>query len=267
VGHPLSWLLTSDILQLKKPTSSIHSSYSFNLLSWSIILSLEISAVRNYLMQLIVAGASGYLASEVIRQALSLPKITSIIALARRSVEAPDEYYLDVPADRSKLKSVVVKEYDDYPDEVKKEFAKADACIWYFENPSIRRKGSIWVNTNFITRTVAVTPSKSRSMEFEKVRKICQDYTLIGMKAMFEARENSATPFCFMYVSGTAAERDQTKTPFPAFMAQYSLMRVSNKSNILLFSKLFILNLHFSLSIGRNRKPSPILCSRAQRSN
>jgi hypothetical protein len=62
-------------------------------------------------------------------------------------------------------------------------------------------------------------------MDFEKVRRICQDYTLIGLKAMVEVRDSTATkPFRFLYMSGVAAERDQTKVP--RFMAQYSLMRV-----------------------------------------
>lgn len=80
-------------------------------------------------MQLIIAGASGYLATEVVRQALSLPKITSVIALARRQVSAPDN--LGPGADVSKLKSVVVKDYDEYSEDAKSQFAKADACIWY----------------------------------------------------------------------------------------------------------------------------------------
>jgi hypothetical protein len=62
-------------------------------------------------------------------------------------------------------------------------------------------------------------------MDFEKVRRICQDYTLFGLKAMVEARETNATkPFRFLYMSGVAAERDQNKVP--RLMAQYSLMRV-----------------------------------------
>jgi len=62
-------------------------------------------------------------------------------------------------------------------------------------------------------------------MDFEDVRRICHDYTLVGLKAMAEARGKATTPFRFMYVSGVAAERDQTKTP--SFMPPYSLMRVS----------------------------------------
>jgi hypothetical protein len=42
---------------------------------------------------------------------------------------------------------------------------------------------------------------------------------------MVEARGNAETPFRFIYMSGAAAERDQSKKP--SFMPQYSLMRVS----------------------------------------
>ena len=38
---------------------------------------------------------------------------------------------------------------------------------------------------------------------------------------------NARLPFRFLYISGTASERDQTKTP--SFMPQYTLMRVSTK--------------------------------------
>jgi N-acetyl-gamma-glutamylphosphate reductase len=85
-------------------------------------------------MKLIIAGASGYVATEVIRRSLSLPQITSVIAVARRSVSAPDNLYPE--ADISKLHSAVIKEYDEYPEDVKKQFADADACIWYFYSAS-----------------------------------------------------------------------------------------------------------------------------------
>jgi len=161
-------------------------------------------------MQLIVAGASGFVATEVIRQSLYLPKITSVIALARRPIAAPDN--LGAGADPSKLRSVSIKEYDEYPDDVKEQFAKADACIW----------------------TIAVTPSKSRSMDLKEVRRICHDYTLIGLKAMVEARRSTSTTFRFMYMSGIAAERDQTKTP--SFMPPYSLMRGETENQVLAFA-------------------------------
>ena len=53
---------------------------------------------------------------------------------------------------------------------------------------------------------------------------------------MLEARGTAAasTPFRFMYMSGTAAERDQTKTP--SFMAQYSKMRGETENRLLAFA-------------------------------
>ena len=79
-------------------------------------------------MKLIVAGASGFVATEVIRQSLSLPKITSVIAIARKPIAAPSN--LGRGADASKLHSVVLDNYGSYPDDVKKQLAGADACIW-----------------------------------------------------------------------------------------------------------------------------------------
>jgi hypothetical protein len=91
-------------------------------------------------MKLIVAGASGYVATEVIRRSLSLPQITSIIALARRPVSAPEN--LGPGADASKLHSAVIKNYDEYPDDVKKQFSDADACIWYSFPIHKQRRGA-----------------------------------------------------------------------------------------------------------------------------
>lgn len=48
---------------------------------------------------------------------------------------------------------------------------------------------------------------------------------MIGLQAIHETRGNDKKALRFLYMSGAAAERDQTKTP--RFMPQYSLMRVS----------------------------------------
>lgn len=79
-------------------------------------------------MKLIVAGATGFVGREVIRLSLRRPDITSVIALSRAAIPMPA-----VPedgADTSKLRNVVIKNYGEYPDSIKKEFAGADACIW-----------------------------------------------------------------------------------------------------------------------------------------
>ncbi|MCJ1384882.1 hypothetical protein MMC17_008000 [Xylographa soralifera] len=166
-------------------------------------------------MKLIVAGASGFVGTEIIRQCLSLPKITSVIALARRPVTAPSD--LDQHADPSKLHSVVLDSYGSYPENVIKQLAGADACIW----------------------TVAITPTKSRAFEFDEVRRVCQEHTLAGLQAMLKAHSEGGNhdiprPFRFMYMSGTAAERDQNKTP--SYMPQYSLMRGETENQVLAFA-------------------------------
>ena len=79
---------------------------------------------------------------------------------------------------------------------------------------------------------MAITPTKSRAFEFDKVRRVCQEHTLVGLQAMLEARGESGNqkmsqPFRFVYMSGSTAERDQSKTP--SFMPEYTLMRVSTK--------------------------------------
>ena len=76
-------------------------------------------------MKLIITGATGFVASEVLRQALLLPSITSVVAVARSPVPAPQG-----TPNSSKLKSVVVPDYGTWPEDVKKELAGADACIW-----------------------------------------------------------------------------------------------------------------------------------------
>lgn len=79
-------------------------------------------------MKLIVAGACGFVTTEVIRQSLARTKITEVIALACSRVSAPE--YLPAEA-RAKLKSAVVEDYDKYSDEFRKQVAGADACIWF----------------------------------------------------------------------------------------------------------------------------------------
>jgi N-acetyl-gamma-glutamylphosphate reductase len=77
-------------------------------------------------MKLIIAGASGYVGQEVVRQSLKRPEITSVIALSRKAITAP----ADAGADASKLKSVTVPSYEEYPDDARTQFAGTDAVIW-----------------------------------------------------------------------------------------------------------------------------------------
>ncbi|KAF8206153.1 hypothetical protein K438DRAFT_1816669 [Mycena galopus ATCC 62051] len=155
-------------------------------------------------MKLIVAGATGFVGQEVIRQALRNPDIKSIVALVRRPVAPP------TGADASKLKSVVVKNYDEYSDEAKQEFAGADACIW----------------------TVAITPAKSKRLPFDEVTRVCQGFTLAGLSALRDA--GVGRPFRYIYMSGSSGERDQSKKPY--VLAEYSLMRGETENRVLEFA-------------------------------
>lgn len=66
-------------------------------------------------------------------------------------------------------------------------------------------------------------------MDFEAVRRVCQEYTMSGLKALFKAHDyahdEDAPPFRYLYMSGAGTERDQTKKP--SWMPEYCLMRVS----------------------------------------
>jgi nucleoside-diphosphate-sugar epimerase len=157
-------------------------------------------------MKLVVAGSTGFVGTEVIRQAISNPAITSIIALARGETAVP----ANAGADASKLKSVVCNDFSNYSDDVKKELAGADACIW----------------------VIAVTRSKVQTMPFEDVRKICLNYTMTGIDTI---SQTASSPFRFLYVSGVNATRDQTKKP--KLMPEYSLLRGEVENNLLAYPK------------------------------
>jgi len=79
-------------------------------------------------MKLIIGGATGFVATEIIRQSLGNPKVTAIYALARKPVSVPQG--VPAGADTSKLKSLVVKDFEKYPEDVKEQIADADAAIW-----------------------------------------------------------------------------------------------------------------------------------------
>lgn len=79
-------------------------------------------------MKLIVAGSTGLVATEVVRQALSNSSISTIVGLARRETPVPENAGPD--ANPAKLKSVICDDFNSYSDAVKNELAEADACIW-----------------------------------------------------------------------------------------------------------------------------------------
>ncbi|KAJ5465495.1 hypothetical protein N7530_009282 [Penicillium desertorum] len=151
-------------------------------------------------MKLIIAGATSLLGTEIVRQRLQIHEITQVISLALQPVQ------IDKSIDTSKLKNVVIRDYSEYPDDVKSELAGADACIW----------------------TVAVMPLRTSKVELKRV---CQDYTKLGFEAICEA--GPARPFRFLYLSAEGIPRDPTN--MPVIMADYHIMRCNTELMVLKF--------------------------------
>jgi nucleoside-diphosphate-sugar epimerase len=79
-------------------------------------------------MEIVVAGSTSLIGTEIIRQALANPAVKSVLALGRRETALPPN--LDPAADTSKLKSVVLEDFENYTEDVKKQLQAADAVIW-----------------------------------------------------------------------------------------------------------------------------------------
>jgi thioester reductase-like protein len=75
-------------------------------------------------MKFVLTGCTGFIGAEVLYQCLRNPFITSVVALTRRKLP---EALITNP----KLKEVIMKDFNVYPESVLKELSGADACIWY----------------------------------------------------------------------------------------------------------------------------------------
>ncbi|KAJ5736932.1 uncharacterized protein N7483_002057 [Penicillium malachiteum] len=154
-------------------------------------------------MKLIVVGATGLVGSEIIRQSLEIDDITEVIALARKFVQ------VEKNSPSSKLTNVIVRDYAEYPEDVKAKLSGADACIW----------------------TVAITPFRASNFPFAEVKRVCQDCTLAGFKAIYEA--GPKIPFRFVYFSAEGTPRDPSHRPM--FMGDYQVMRSHTENMVIGF--------------------------------
>ncbi|KAJ3577775.1 hypothetical protein NPX13_g2796 [Xylaria arbuscula] len=158
-------------------------------------------------MKLVIAGSTGFLATQLIRQAITYPGVTSVVALGRREASLPAG--ID---SHGKFRSVICKDFENYSEDVKSELAEADACIW----------------------TIAITPGKLRSVSWEEVCKISRDYAVTAVETISQLRRDrqaSYGQYRFLYVSGATATRDPAKKPL--ILPNYSVMRGEAENLIL----------------------------------
>ncbi|KAF4944935.1 hypothetical protein FSARC_14545 [Fusarium sarcochroum] len=151
-------------------------------------------------MKVVIGGATGYLGTEVVRQALRHPLITSVVALARRETQVPKD--VDPQIAQSKFRSLTCSDFKDYPQNVRSAISDADACIWL----------------------IAITPTRSQAYSWEQVKKVCLEYAISAADTCAKLpRDGKHTPLRFLYVSGFNATQDPSKKPW--LFGDYSVMR------------------------------------------
>lgn len=74
-------------------------------------------------MRVIVTGATGFVGGEVLRTCLDNPRISSVIALSRRQLDA-------IATSNPKLTVVLHEDFTTYPDGFFKDLGDVQACIW-----------------------------------------------------------------------------------------------------------------------------------------
>ncbi|EPE26253.1 NAD(P)-binding Rossmann-fold containing protein [Glarea lozoyensis ATCC 20868] len=130
-------------------------------------------------MKLIVAGATGFVGSEVVAQAIAHKSITSVIALSRRPLSEP-------PFNHPKVKVVVLEDFEKgYTPEVIEQLKGAEGCCWALG---------------------------AKSTGGDKTRRVNLNYALSACNAFRTLPLSSPTAkFRLAYTSGIITERDQDK--------------------------------------------------------
>jgi len=77
-------------------------------------------------MKVIVTGGTGLIGGAALRRLLTLPTVTSVVALSRR----------EIPINDAKLHTIIVKDFTKYDDDLLEQLAGAEACVWAFGSPS-----------------------------------------------------------------------------------------------------------------------------------
>ncbi|PKY02497.1 hypothetical protein P168DRAFT_291643 [Aspergillus campestris IBT 28561] len=153
-------------------------------------------------MKIILTGTTGFIGKEILSQCLSHPAITSIVILTRR----------DLPTTDPKVQIYRMQD-DDFlsysSPQLTAALRGAHACIW----------------------SLGVVPS--RASDAQAIRRVTVDFTEQAAQAFTRTCSGSGSRFRFVYLSGSLAERDQSKSLW--FSGPYRRVRVC-------FSPFFILD-------------------------
>ncbi|KAL4794851.1 hypothetical protein BDV19DRAFT_180321 [Aspergillus venezuelensis] len=138
-------------------------------------------------MKIILAGATGYIGQELLTQCLAHPNITSVLALTRREIDTK----------HPKLQNYIMSdsEWTTYSTPaLQAELRGASGCLW----------------------TIGIVPGKARDDDL--TRRVSVEFPKAAAEAFsrgFEKERDSGEggekgKFRFVFVSGTAAIRDQS---------------------------------------------------------
>ncbi len=133
-------------------------------------------------MKIILTGCTGMIGSEVLRQCILHPSITSIIVVSRRALS---DSQLSL-----KVKVIILLDFTSYPTYLWKDLAGAKACIWSL--------GGI----------------PSRFPDLATAKKVNIDFPFEAAKAFIAhlcPQLQEGKKFRFLYVSGHAVSRELEK--------------------------------------------------------
>jgi len=165
---------------------------------------LAFAPLNAFIVKIILAGSTRLISSEVLSQVLRNSSITSIIILSRRPLP-------DIASRDRRIKVIVLESHLRYEDEVVKELAGAKAVLWSLggsnSNPTPSEKiDEVEVQYPLALANVLISSTKSK-----------KDAT------------NSSTRLRFLFISGTASERDQSKSLWFLEQGRKARGRAENK--------------------------------------
>ncbi|KAK6516143.1 hypothetical protein TWF506_006053 [Arthrobotrys conoides] len=159
-------------------------------------------------MKVIVTGGTGFLGTEILKQCVANPEITSIIALARRDLSP--EWQAE-----KKITTLKVKDFGTYSPEELKVLEGADGCFW----------------------ALGTTPDRARHMTNEELKTVNEDWPTNAAKVWSQWPLPNGRVFRFIFTSGSLvpdpADLDQ-KLYFGEYMRKG---RAYTERNLLEISK------------------------------